>query len=120
MNKKEKIKELLIALIYTPDSKPRYHNDNWLGGDVDDKLKRIDNTIDDIIEAFESTPYEDAGELLCVDEDELSLQEQVDAIVAQSKIDPQSLIDFVEGVIVWEKVEYSFSCKGFLKHIGLW
>lgn len=32
--------------------------------------------------------------------------------------DENEIIDYIEGVIVWEKVEYSFTCEQFLDEIG--
>ena len=32
--------------------------------------------------------------------------------------DQSDMIDNVEGVVVWEKVEYSFTCEDFLSEIG--
>lgn len=46
---------------------------------------------------------------------ELSIEEMVKAI-ADNK-DEYQIIDYVEGVNVWEKVEYSFTCKQFLDEI---
>ena len=118
MNKDE-IKQVLLDCIYTPDAKPVFLNGNWCGGDVDDKLKRIDEAVDKIHNGFQPSIYEEAGELLSVDEEEgLTLQEMLDAIIAQNKIDGTVMVDSLEGVYMWEKLEWSFSCRNFLKHIG--
>lgn len=47
---------------------------------------------------------------------DLSTEEMCDAIANHE--DQYDLIDNVEGVVVWEKVEYSFSCDDFLQEIG--
>lgn len=58
--------------------------------------------------------YENAGHYLC--DNELSIKEMVDAIVKHPNED--DFIDNVEGVIVWEKVTYTFDCGEFLELIN--
>ncbi len=119
MNKDE-LRQVVLDLVYTPDAKPRFLNGNWCGGDVDDKLKRIDEAVEKIYNRFQPIPYEEAGELLSVDANEgATLQEMLDAIIAQNKIDGTVMVDSLEGVYMWEKLEWSYTCRNFLKHIGL-
>lgn len=47
---------------------------------------------------------------------ENTMAEQVALIVAHPQ--QNDLIDHVDGVTVWEKVEHSFTCKEFLESIG--
>jgi len=47
---------------------------------------------------------------------DLSIAEQIEAIKNHSDMD--DYIDNVEGVLVWEKVEYTFTCEEFLDLIG--
>lgn len=47
---------------------------------------------------------------------DLSIAEQIEAIKNHSDMD--DFIDQVEGVLVWAKVEYTFSCDEFLDLIG--
>ena len=58
---------------------------------------------------------ESASHYLC-DSDELTIEEQIEAIANHE--DQYDMIDNVEGVIVWEKVEWSFTCDSFLDQIG--
>ena len=59
--------------------------------------------------------YDEAGSFL-VGDDELTVKEMVDLIVANE--DQTEIIDNIEGVVVWEKVENTFSCKEFLNLIN--
>ena len=119
-NLKAKLKQKLIDLIYTPDAKPRFHNDNWIGGSVNKKLKRIDDAVDEIHELFQPTKFDKAYEYLVQsDEDEdLPVEAQVLAIVNQSKVDDSTMVDFVDGVQVTELFENTFTCKDFLETIN--
>jgi len=117
MSKKDEIKQILIDCIYTADAKPRFINDNWIGGSVNDKLKRIDEAVDRILEAFEPSPEDIAYEILCCD-DEYPLKDMIELIEDQAAVNGSTMIDFVEGVQVWQKLELSFTCDEFLKHIG--
>ena len=47
---------------------------------------------------------------------DLSTREMIEAIANHE--DQYDMIDNVEGVVVWEKVEYSFTCEQFLQEIG--
>jgi hypothetical protein len=48
---------------------------------------------------------------------DLTTAEMVQAILDHE--DPTDLIDNVEGVVVWQKVENSLSCEEFINIIGL-
>lgn len=50
--------------------------------------------------------------------DEVSVENQVKAILKQSNIDGTVMIDDVEGVTVWEKVVNTFDCDEFLDLIS--
>jgi hypothetical protein len=58
--------------------------------------------------------FEKAGEYLC--EGDINTPHQLSNIVNHK--DQSDLIDNVEGVVVWEKVELEFTCKEFLELIG--
>ena len=57
-----------------------------------------------------------ANELLCPDDDK-TIEEMVALIEEENKVNPDQTIDYIDGVNVWEKVEYSFTCRSFLEHI---
>ena len=119
MTKQDEIKQILIDCIYTADAKPRFINDNWIGGSVNDKLKRIDEAVDKILKAVdEQSPEDMAYEILCCD-DVYSIKEMIEVIQDQDTIDGSMLIDYVEGVQVWQKLELEYTCHEFLQHIGL-
>ena len=56
-----------------------------------------------------------AQQYLCADDDD-DLINQVNNIV--NMIDKNELIDYVDEVVVWSKVEFEFTCKEFLKVVG--
>ena len=58
----------------------------------------------------------DSAEYYLSDSDELTTEEQIEAIAAHEN--PEDYIDNVEGVVVWEKLEYQFTCSKFLSMIG--
>ena len=64
------------------------------------------------------TYMETAGEVLLPygTEDDISLVQMVKRINEHKNQD--DLIDYVEGVNVWEKLEGKFTCKAFLEYIG--
>ena len=71
-------------------------------------------------ELEEDKPYEDAEQYLCDDsENGMNVRQMVDAISQQADIDGSRMIDHVDGVLVWEAVEYRFTCDDFLDLIGL-
>ncbi len=61
---------------------------------------------------------EKAGEYL-VPDDEKSVEDMVKAIIEAHKTKPMELIDYVEGVCVWEKLEFALSCSEFLDLIEI-
>ena len=48
------------------------------------------------------------------DEDDLSVEEQVNVIIEQSKVDDTEMIDHLDGVQPLERFEYAFTCRDFL------
>lgn len=73
----------------------------------------IDNDDEDVVKNAEA--YELAGNYL-VGDGEQTIEEMVELIAANE--DQDSLIDYVKGVEVWEKVEFEFTCKYFLNLIN--
>lgn len=57
----------------------------------------------------------EAEHYLC-DSDEMTTLQMIEAIADHE--DQSDLIDNVEGVVVWEKVEGSITCEDFLQMIG--
>ena len=92
--------------------------------DLLSKNDQTNNSLDEAVDKLasmipsEPTPYEQAGELLSIDSDGLTLQEMLDAIIEQNKINGTVMVDTLDGVYMWEKLEWSFTCENFLKHIG--
>ena len=114
---KKELTQILIDCIYTADAKPVFLNGNWVGGNLDDKLIRIEQAVDRIIGLQEEqTRIGNAYHYLC--NDDVSVEEQVIAIEKQADIDGGEMIDDVEGVTVWEKVMNTFSCDEFLDLIS--
>ncbi len=58
---------------------------------------------------------ERADAYLCPNED-VSLEEMINAIANNEN--QTEMIDYVDGVVVWEKVEFDFTCEEFLDLIG--
>lgn len=109
---RDEIKKILLECIYTPDAKPRF-----IGGDLDKKLAYIDATVDKLLALqVEAVTNQNAYHYLC--NDDVSIEEQVKSIEAQAEINSMVMIDDVEGVTVWEKIENSFSCDEFLDLIS--
>ena len=93
---------------------------------VDDKLPLDMTQLDiqplvDIIGEHQLTAKEkaiaEAGHYLC-DDSELSIEEQVEAIAKQADEDGTVMIDYVEGVMVWQPIENKYDCDEFLQLIG--
>lgn len=118
MNKRDEIKQILIDTIYTLDAKPRFINDNWVNTNNGSHLKRIDEATDRIMASFEPTPEDKAYEILCCDDD-YPLKDMIELIQDQDALDGSLLIDYVDGVQVWQKLQWEFTCHEFLLHIGL-
>jgi hypothetical protein len=69
----------------------------------------------------DSTRYKEAIENAChylCDSDELTMEQQVEAIAKQADEDGSVMIDEVEGVIVWEPIEDTYDCDEFLQLIN--
>lgn len=117
MSKKDEIKQILIDTIYTADAKPRFINDNWVNTNNGSHLKRIDEAVDKILATFKPSPEDIAYKILCSDDD-YPLKDMIELIEDQAAVNGSMMIDYVEGVQVWHKLELSFTCDEFLKHIG--
>jgi hypothetical protein len=109
MTKKE-VKKILLGLIYTPDAKPRF-----VGGDLDKKLQLIDDTAAQIVALHhESDEVKNASHYLSNTYNEVAYQlEKI-----KGEMDGSKLIDYVDGVLVWEKVAMQFTCDEFLELIS--
>lgn len=118
MSKRDEVKQILIDMAYTKDAKPVFINENWVKLTDDRNLKRIDEAVDKVLEAFKVSPEDKAYEILCTDED-YTIDEMIEAIKEQAKIDDTVTIDYIGGVSVWQKMELEFTCHEFLKYIGL-
>jgi len=64
----------------------------------------------------EEERIERASHYLCED-DEFTIADQLALIDAQAEIDDNVMLDHVDNVIVWEKVEYSFTVSSFLDEV---
>jgi hypothetical protein len=66
----------------------------------------------------ENSPMAKAIELAShyLSDGDISTEEMIEAIANHE--DQSDMIDNVEGVVVWEKVEWSFTCEQFLEEIG--
>lgn len=73
------------------------------------------NVINAIISSITEERVNKIAESLLCGDTEYTIVEQVKFI--REHEDQTDLIDYVEGVTVWEKVEFSFTCKGFLELI---
>ena len=118
MTKRDEIKQILVDMAYTPDAKPRFINEKWVKLTDDRNLRYIDEAVEKLLVAFEPSPEDIAYEILCCD-DEYPLKDMIELIQDQDAVDGSMLIDYVEGVQVWEKLQYEFTCSQFLKHISL-
>jgi len=56
--------------------------------------------------------------LIQSDEDEPTVEQQVEAIIEHAKIDSSQMIDYVDGVQTVEQFEFTFTCNDFLNHIS--
>jgi len=75
----------------------------------------LELVIESCIPTANETAYEKAGNYLCETES-MSIRDMVQAIAENKK--QNNLIDTVEGVVVWQKVENTFNCNEFLELIG--
>lgn len=66
----------------------------------------------------EKTIRQRAGEVLsCHNDEELELA--IDALRKALKKQPDTLADYIEGVTMWEKLEYSFTVRDLCEYIGI-
>lgn len=94
------------------------NNDVVLLQSLRGELRGLQRAFDIVKKSTErqNTAIEKARELLsdCGDDDSvLAIIKKI-----ESNEDQDILIDFLEGVDVWEKVEWEFTCKEFLEVIG--
>ena len=81
----------------------------------DDALTEvIQKSLDEQAPTQEEKYLDKAGELLSFDTHE-ELVAMIKAIADNE--DENEIIDYVEGVTVWEKVQFSFTCEQFLEYI---
>ena len=64
---------------------------------------------------YDVSVLEKAQQYLCADDDN-DLISQFTNIV--NNVNQDELIDYVDEVVVWSKVEFEFTCKEFLKVVG--
>jgi hypothetical protein len=91
---------------------PKHTIAAYLEGEIEEPTYMDDN-----IEQRKEEAIEHATHYLC-DSDELSMEEQIRAIAAHAERLPSDNIDDVEGVVVWEPLEYTITCDDFLEMIG--
>ena len=86
---------------------------------MNDKLKRIDYAVTKILNIQETdSRVNHASHYLCDNDDNgITILDQIELIEKQVDIDGSELIDNVDGVIVWDKLEWSLSCDRFLEMV---
>ena len=87
-----------------------------MGHDSDALEQVILDTISGLVPTAEDERIERASHYLCTEND-LTIVDQLALIDAQAEIDDTEMLDNVEGVIVWQKVEWSFTVGEFLDEI---
>ena len=87
-----------------------------MGHDSNALEQLILDTISGLVPSAEDERIERASHYLC-DADDITIADQLALIDAQAEIDDTVMLDHVEGVIVWEKVEFSFTVGEFLDEI---
>lgn len=87
-----------------------------MGHDSNELEQVILDTITGLVPTKEDERIERASHLLCTDDD-TTIDDQLALIDVQAKIDDSVMLDDVEGVIVWQKVEWSFTVREFLDEI---
>lgn len=89
-----------------------------LKSDFNDVPQWVIDASNDFIEKSKPSAKEKAIELAShyLSDGDLSTEEMIEAIAEHE--DQSDMIDNVDGVVVWEKVEYSFTCEDFLNEIG--
>jgi hypothetical protein len=78
-------------------------------------IDQLQEVVESAMPSARDIAISQAEHYLC-NSDDLTIEEQIQAI--ENHKDQNDLIDNVDGVIVWDKVEYSFSCEDFLSEIG--
>jgi hypothetical protein len=76
----------------------------------------IEEVIKSKLPTKEDERIERASHYLC-DADDMTIADQLALIDAQAEIDDTVMLDNVEGIIVWEKVEWVFTVGDFLDEI---
>lgn len=89
-----------------------------LKSDFNDVPQWVINAANEFIEKSKPSAEDKAIELAShyLSDGDLSTKEMIEAIANHE--DQSDFIDNVEGVVVWEKVENSFTCEDFLSEIG--
>lgn len=111
MSKEEKIKKVLLDLIYNVENKPRF-----VGGKI--KLDLIDEAVPKILELSKQSKYDVASMFLSCDGGEDEIIKMVNAIERHSDNDDSTPIDHLNDVQVAEAFEYAFTCGEFLNLIN--
>jgi hypothetical protein len=86
-----------------------------MGHDSDALEQVILNTICGLLPTAEDGRIERASHYLC--NDDFTVAEQLALIDAQAEIDDTVMLDNVEDVTVWVKVQWSFTIEEFLHEI---
>lgn len=90
-----------------------------LKSDWEDVPMWIIHEANKFFEQDKPTPREqmiEKAEMFLSYDSEVTIAQMIEAIANHE--DENDLIDNVEGVLVWEKVEWSFTCEQFLEQIG--
>lgn len=101
----EAVKKHLISLA-AKDKLPMDMNDL--------SLKDLEKVIKSAMPTYKEKAIEMAGNYLS--DGDLTTLQMIEAIAKHK--DQKDLIDSVDGVVVWQKVEYAFTCEDFLQEIG--
>jgi len=59
-----------------------------------------------------------AGQILSADNDE-EMIEMINCLRTALKTEPDQTADYIDGVTMWQNVEYSFTVKGACEYIGI-
>jgi hypothetical protein len=100
------VKDYIVALAIN-DELPMDLNDL--------SVEALEEVIKSQLPTSKEKAIDKASELLSYDSHE-ELVSMVEAIANHE--DQTELIDYVDGVCVWEKVELEFTCEQFLEQIG--
>jgi len=88
-----------------------------MGHDSKELEKLIFDTINKLLPTEEEERIERARYYLS-ESDDMIMEGQVALIDAQAEIDDSVMLDDIDGIMVWEKVEYSLSVRDFLDMIN--